>query len=139
MRTLPAGSSEKLRWVAVGHTAFTDPLRLKLGEFEATGTFEFARYPIAHMYVGLIQIEGPEGDRTVTAGAYGMGPPEINEGVGADDEHGWSLYLQKDSSGGDFDPEKPAYGFVVGVVAGGKLMGWLHDGITLEIVQQEDR
>lgn len=136
MRALPAGKLREAGVVAVGHTQFINPLELKLGELEAKGTIEFARYDVAYMYVGLIQFEGAEGERTITAGAYGMGPPEIDTKVGDADEHGWSLYLHKDSSGGDFDPEKLAYGFVVAQLKGGKVIGWLHEGIRLRIWQQ---
>jgi hypothetical protein len=117
----------------VGHTNFRDPLELKLGELEAKGTFEFELYDVAYMYVGLIQIEGEAGNREITAAAYGVGPPEIDEAGGEADEHEWSLYLQKDSSKGDFDAGKPAHGFVVAQLKGGKLMGWLHEGIELRI------
>jgi hypothetical protein len=90
------------------------------------------------MYVGLIQAEGEAGNREITAGAYGMGPPEINEEAGAADEHGWSLYLQQDSSRGNFDPSKLADGFVVAQLNGGKLIGWLHEGIKLEIWKRKN-
>jgi hypothetical protein len=131
-------------------TRFNDPLELKLGELEAKGTIEFAaeaaveagkgeRYDVAQMYVGLIQAEvSSDGDLEITAGAYGMGPPEIDEEAGDADEHEWSLYLHQDSSGGNFDPEKPAHGFVVAQLKGGKLIGWLHEGIRLKISEGSD-
>ena len=121
-----------------GNTAFRDPLELKLGELEAKGTFEFERYDVAYMYVGLIQTEGPLGNREITAAAYGMGPPEIDEEAGAADEHEWSMYLQQDSSRGNFDPGKLANGFVVAQARGGKLFGWLHEGIKLKIWEQQN-
>jgi hypothetical protein len=121
-----------------GNTAFRDPLELKLGELEAKGTFEFERYDVAYMYVGLIQTEGPLGNREITAGAYGMGPPKIDKEAGDTDEHEWSLYLQQDSSGGNFDPRKLADGFVVAQLKGGNLIGWLHEGIELRISEGQN-
>jgi hypothetical protein len=139
----------------VGGTQFNDPLELKLGELEAKGTIEFAdeaavvagqgeRYDVAYMYVGLIQAEvSSGGNLEITAGAYGMGPPEIDTAVRFDEEaganvRGWSLYLQKDSKKGNFDQEKKAYGFVVAQLKGGKLIGWLHEKITLEISERQN-
>jgi hypothetical protein len=122
----------------VGSTNFRNPLELKLGELEAKGTIEFERYDVAYMYVGLIQTEGPLGSREITAAAYGMGPPEIDEEGGDADEHEWSMYLQQDSSRGNFDPGKLANGFVVAQVKGGKLIGWLHEGIKLKIWKQQN-
>lgn len=119
----------------MGHTNFKDPLELTLGELEAKGTIEFERYDVAYMYVGLIQTEGGLANRRITAAAYGMGPPEIDEASGDFDEHEWSLYLQKDADPekGDFDPDKFASGFVIAQLRGGKLIGWLHEGIRLDI------
>lgn len=130
-------------------TRFNDPLELKLGELEAKGTIEFAaeaaveagkgeRYDVAQMYVGLIQAEvSSDGDLEITAGAYGMGPPEIDEEAG-ENKRGWSLYLQKDSKKGNFDQAEKAYGFVVAQLKGGKLIGWLHEGIRLKISEGSD-
>ena len=89
------------------------------------------------MYVGIVQLgRDDEGEIKVVAASYGMGAAAITDGDGA--FNNWSMQLQVD--GDDAVQElKPAaagnkdtVGFVLAELPGGRLTGWVHQGVVLE-------
>ena len=107
---------------------FKDELVIE-SQFEASG-YIGREYDVAWMYVGLIQLGDPDadGDREITAGAYGMGLPALADHDTTRQE--WKLMLQRDSEHPNLSPGK-ATGFVLAQVRGGKITGWIHEGIAL--------
>jgi hypothetical protein len=108
------------------------------------------------MYVGVLQLTRNDGKLDISGAAYGMGTPEWRTpdgtkpdvvGTGwhnAQDENGRNLF---DTEGKPLEVRRwamelradyehplragPAVGFVLGEMPGGKVTGWIEDGLTL--------
>jgi hypothetical protein len=126
---------------------FTDTMNIAT-PFTASGTIgKGYKEQITRMYVGLVQIQKtapatPNGnpkrmDIEITAGAYGAGLPQLSAGPNSGSLT-WSMQLMQDTGEVDqprqerpFNPKKPAIGFVMVELTGGRVTGWIEDEITL--------
>jgi hypothetical protein len=86
-------------------------------------------YKVSRMYVGLLQVDrDPEDGLELKAAAYGMGAAEMHRIDG--ETSSWAMELRPDSEHPDFEAG-PAIGFVLVELAGGRVTGWIDDGVEL--------
>ena len=86
-------------------------------------------YQVSRMYVGLLQVDRDAQDGLeLKAAAYGMGSAEMSR---VDSERSsWKMELRPDSEHPTFEAG-PAIGFVLVELAGGRVTGWIDDGVEL--------
>lgn len=114
----------------MGGTNFKDTLEITY-PFVASGTIEKRYKDAVRMYVGVVQLQRPQGtgQLEVKAGAYGMGSPRLKKGSDPQTKE-WSMELRPDSAHQRF-VAGDAVGFVLLELPGGQLSGWLDDNVKL--------
>lgn len=130
----------------MGGTNFDNEMKIPdSGAFVAEGTVEPKYEGLTRMNVGVIQLKGSPGNLEITGAAYGVGTPEWKQGSDPSaDSDGWENATAAGNTirvrrwamqlRGDYEHPLhpgPAVGFVLGEMPGGKVTGWIEDGLTL--------
>jgi hypothetical protein len=116
--------------------------------FMAEGTVEEKYERMTRMYVGVLQLTRNGERLDISGAAYGMGAPEWKQSLdpaNPGNSEGWENATSADGAQirvrrwamelrGDYEhPLRPgaAVGFVLGEMPGGRVTGWIEDGLTL--------